>query len=338
MGDPHSYITPDVVADFSTVQLKDLGHNRVQVSGVKGYEPTPFYKISMAYRDGYKCSGNILISGPQARKKAESFHTTFWNRCHNAEFLETGTEFIGWNACHRSLGHKEDGNEVLLRLSVRSRSDSELKTFRKLISSLILSGPPGVTVLSEGVGKLQSVVSYWPSLISKNLVHARIACGEEVEQVNGTLFGNYAPKTTADDLAHRPSRGLADLFSDKASNKDGEWLSYYDLCLARSGDKGDTANIGVIARSEGAYEFLKADLTAQKVKDLFQEFCSGKVTRFRLDGLLGLNFLLEKSLGGGGSRSLRADAQGKTFSQALLRQKVFVPSHVINSGLSLSKE
>ena len=59
MGDPHSYITPDVVADFSTVQLKDLGHNRVQVSGVKGYEPTPFYKISMAYRDGYKCSGNI---------------------------------------------------------------------------------------------------------------------------------------------------------------------------------------------------------------------------------------------------------------------------------------
>lgn len=328
MGDPHSYITPDVVADFSTVQLKALTENRVEVSGIKGYEPTHFYKVSMAYSDGFKCSGCILISGPEARKKAETFSSIFWKRCKQSHFLETHTEYIGWNACHRSLGHEDDGNEVLLRLSVRSSSEAELKIFRKLISALILSGPPGVTVLSDGIGKVHSVISYWPALIAKDLAKARIALGSEDIVLENPALGDFRAEESSDQVAETATQTLAQTFEDSKAG-DGEWLSYYDLCLARSGDKGDTVNIGVLARSPKAFEFLKEHLTAQRIKNLFQEFCSGPVKRFRLETLHGLNFLLEKSLGGGGSRSLRSDAQGKTFSQALLRQKVFVPVSVI---------
>lgn len=329
MGDPHSYITPDLVADFTSVQLKQVDNNKVQISGVKGFEPTPFYKVSMAYKDGFKCSGSILISGPEAKKKAETFNSIFWKRCDKSSFLETHTEYIGWNSCHRSLGHQDDGNEVLLRLNVRSSSEADLKTFRKMISSLILSGPPGVTVLNDSIGKVHSVVSYWPALIPKNLVHARIACGDEDILLENPAVGHYSPKSSSDQTAKSANQSLVECFRESEKGE-GEFVRFYEICLARSGDKGDTVNIGVIARSPKAYEFLKGYLTAQKVKNLFQEFCGGQVTRYTLDGLLGLNFLLEKSLGGGGSRSLRADSQGKTFSQALLRQKVLVPISILN--------
>ncbi|MEZ4742211.1 MAG: acyclic terpene utilization AtuA family protein [Bdellovibrionota bacterium] len=112
MGNPKAYLTPDVVADFSTIKLEQAGKNRVKVFGIKGYEPTDLYKISMAYRDGYKAQGSIVISGPNARAKAEAFADIFWNRA-GEDFLERDTEYYGWNACHRSLGHAEDGNEIL---------------------------------------------------------------------------------------------------------------------------------------------------------------------------------------------------------------------------------
>ena len=332
MGDPHCYITPDVVADFTTVHLSQEGPNRVLVSGIKGYEPTPLYKVSMAYKDGFKCSGSILISGPQARKKAEKFSEIFWRRFEKSVFIETGTEYIGWNSCHRALSHQEDGVEILLRLSVRSATEGELKLFRKMISALILSGPPGVTVLSEGVGKAHSVVSYWPALLPKNLVHARIALAEDLKGsetvLSEPITGSFVAHSTADQETEIIKVGKNEALNAWQTGTGNEH-SFYEICLARSGDKGDTVNMGILARSPAAYAFIKEQVTAQRIKDLFQEFCHGRVTRFALDGLRGLNFLLEKSLGGGGSRSLRADAQGKTLSQAFLRQRVQIPAAIL---------
>ncbi|NBQ52622.1 MAG: DUF1446 domain-containing protein [Proteobacteria bacterium] len=243
MGNPHAYITPDVVADFATIRLTQDGTDRVRVSGIKGYEPTPFYKVSMAYADGFKSIGAIAMSGPDARAKAEVFAKNFWGRFEPNEFTETSTEYFGWNACHRSLGGTNDGNEILLRLGARSSDEKKLRRFGKFIPSLILSGPPGVCVIG--------------------------------------------------------------------------------------GDKGDMANIGIMARSSKAFAFLDQYLTAQRVKDLFQEICLGSVTRYRLPNMEGLNFLLDESLGGGGTVTLRTDAQGKTFAQALLRQKILIPKDVL---------
>ena len=172
MGDPRAYLTPDVVADFSTIHLEAAGPDRVQVRGVKGYEPTSLYKVSMAYEDGFKCVGEIAISGPDARQKAETFAAILWERAGET-FDARETEYFGFNACHKSLGHAQDGNEIILRLGVRDSNEKKLKKFAKLIPSLILGGPAGVSVLG-GVPRTQAIVSYWPALIPKTLLTPEI--------------------------------------------------------------------------------------------------------------------------------------------------------------------
>lgn len=330
MGNPKAYITPDVVADFSTINLTSKGDNRVEISGVKGYFPTQQYKVSMAYLDGYKAVGSIVISGPQARSKAEKFAEIFWKRCVDT-YRETITEYFGWNACHRSLGQSDEACEILLRLGVRDRDPEKVRRFGKGIPALILSGPPGVTVVG-GVPRAQSIVNYWPALLDKDLVSPEIKClGEGEDQstkVKEVAKGDF--DLTEKDPKVQSVEQLDDTIENTLTSfGKGERYSLSKICLGRSGDKGDSTNIGIMARSPSSYKFLKEKLTAQVVKNLFHELCLGRVSRYCLDNLLGLNFILEKSLGGGGSATLRADAQGKTFAQAILRQEVFIPKEIL---------
>ena len=331
MGSPTAYTTPDVVADFSSIKLEQAGPNRVRVFGIRGFEPTPLYKVSMAYEDGYKATGSIMISGPNARKKAEAFARIFWNRLAGP-FEETLTEYVGHDACHRSLVHQADGNEILLRLGARALDDKGLRLFGKTIPALILSGPPGVAVIG-GVPKPTKVMSYWPALMPKTAVEPKIALYErgriiEEKQVSTTPTGQFQPNELDAQVATKPSLSIEAAIKDHAQA--GSQI-LRNIALARSGDKGDTANIGVLARSQAAYDFLDKYLTAQRVKNWFQELCTGKVTRYSLPGMQGFNFLLEEALGGGGTRTLRIDAQGKTFAQALLAQKVQIPADVLNA-------
>ncbi len=329
MGNPQCYLTPDVVADFSSIRLRQDGKDRVHVSGIKGYEPTPLYKVSMAYSDGFKSVGSIVISGPHAREKAEAFRDIFWERC-GALFTEKESEFFGWNACHRSLVGKEDGNEIILRLGVRSSDKDALTTFAKTLPALILAGPPGVTA-TGGVPKPQSIVSYWPALMPKELVKPKIAMMSqgalgEIKVVESTPVGRFEPKNLTSEVASTPSMPVREAM---AAGGKFQLKPLGLIALGRSGDKGDTSNIGIMARSERAYRFLGEYLTAQRVKDLFQELCHGKVTRYALENLQGYNFLLDEALGGGGTKTLRVDAQGKTFAQALLGHHAPIPDDII---------
>lgn len=319
MGNPADYITPDVIADFTSIQLEQHSESEVRVSGIKGREPTELYKVSMAYQDGYKAIGSIIISGPRARNKAETFSKIFWARLGD-DFEETSTEYVGWNSCHRSLVGKEDGNEILLRLGARAKTEESIRTFGKLVPSLILSGPPGVAVLG-GVPKAQNVVSYWPALMPKSVCQPQIALLEglqivEEREVNSTQLGTSQAVTPASQTANQANQEISYMI-----NEFTDGIPLEKLCLARSGDKGDMVNIGVLARSEESFQFLEEFLTAQRVKNYFQELCHGTVTRYTLKNMLGFNFLLDQSLGGGGTKTLRIDAQGKTFAQALLAQK-----------------
>ncbi len=327
MGNPKSYITPDVIADFSSIKLRDLGTNRVEVFGIRGFEPTPLYKVSMAYRDGFKNTGLIAISGPNARRKAETFADIFWQKV-GSDFADVQTEYVGWNACHQSLGGATEGNEILLRLGARDDDAEKLVQFAKTIPTLILGGPPGVTVVG-GVPKPAEVISYWPALLDKNAVMPRVAIlgsdgvFQEVPETKGCLVGNFQEPQQMCQTATKASMPIKQAMCENGTH------TFLDIALARSGDKGDTCNVGVIARSQEAYEFLKEFLTAQRMKDLFQELCLGKVTRYELPSLYGFNFMLENALGGGGTLTLRLDAQGKTFAQALIRQKVNIPERVL---------
>jgi len=326
MGNPKSYISPDVIADFSTIQLTDDGENRVKVHGVKGYPSTHFYKVSIAYADGYKASGSIIVSAPDALAKAQVFSDIFWQRIGNS-FEKTNTEFVGFNASHKNMSENMEANEILLKFDVYDSNADKLSEFSKNIAPLILSGPQGVAV-TGGRPRIQSVMTYWAALIPKHLITSKVSVFDQNGNVEKQfeISGITGYEADYKDISEKtlPTVISTEKWSDKCKT-----LKFKDICLARSGDKGDTANIGVIARSEKLYDFIRHYLTAEKVKEMFAEICMGDVKRYELDNLNALNFLLHQSLDGGGTKSLMIDAQGKTFASALLNQKVEVPENLL---------
>ena len=327
MGDPHNYITPDVVCDFSTLKLTQQGKDRVLVTNACGRPPTAMHKVSMCYRDGYKASGSIVVSGPQALAKARKFAEIFQQRIAGAQdreaLEEILIEYCGQDACHRSLGGSIEGDEILLRLSARASTREKLQKFIKLVPALILSGPPGVAIIG-GAPRVQEVISYWPALLPKEAVTAKVA----VYGKQGDTVVSIVPPSSVPPDPTFPAPQVAIQVGASEMPTTGQRVPLSALCLARSGDKSDAANIGVLARNDVSYAFLAKYLTAQCVKNYFRDICQGEVKRYELPQLLGFNFILAKSLGGGGTKSLRIDPQGKTLAQALLRQEVYVPDDV----------
>ena len=335
MGEPQSYLTPDVIADFASIRLEPGGPDRVRVSGVRGRPPTDLLKVSMAYADGFKAGGALIISGPDARAKADTFADVFWRRLDSELELaglprleHTCTERVGDDATHRQLSPPRQASEILLRLSARTARRDSLELFRKLLPSMILSGPAGVAV-TGGAPAVSEVVSYWPALLPRDLVLAMVRV---LEERGG---GRLEPVLATEPLPWPPTPGPA-----PAPALDDPWPAFPDagprarvplmrIAHARSGDKGDTANIGLIGRSGECYAWMRDHIGAGQVKAWFQGHCRGAVRRHPVPRLWALNFLLEETLGGGGTMSLFIDAQGKTLAQAMLRCELELPEALL---------
>lgn len=177
IGDPKDYITPDCIADFTSIHLEDVGKNKVRVYNVKGLPATPFYKVSMSYSDGYSASGSLTYSWPDALEKAEAADKILRTRLDDLglKFDEVRAEFQGYNACHGPIARKiDEPNEVVLRFSVRSSDRNSVERFGKELAPLILTGPPGVTGFAGGRPKPSDVVAYWPALIPKTEVTPQV--------------------------------------------------------------------------------------------------------------------------------------------------------------------
>lgn len=176
MGDPKHYITPDCVADFTTIQLARAGKDRVAVSGVRGEPATDFLKVSVSYFYGYKAVGTLVYSWPDALKKAKKADKILRARLDDLglEFEETLTEFVGVDATHGRLAGPPDPNiaEVQLRVGVRARERGPVERFSREIAPLILNGPPSVTGFAGGRPKVEEIVAYWPALIRKEEIGA----------------------------------------------------------------------------------------------------------------------------------------------------------------------
>lgn len=328
MGDPSGYISPDVIADFTTIKLVQEGPERVKISNVKGYPATPYYKVSMSYIDGLTTSGTLIVSGPDAYSKARKIKDIFWNRL-GVSYQKQNTEYVGFNACHLNLATPNEPNEILIRFSVYDEDREKLESFSKNIAPLILSGPPGMAV-TGGRPRISQVITYWPALIRKDLVKSRLKIlddrGEIIEEQTLDSITGYESDFKSETADYQETKQGETLEHDE-----GVTVKLKDLCLARSGDKGDTANIGVVARNQDIYQYLKKHLTAGVVKYMFKEHCKGRVVRYSLDNLQALNFLLESSLDDGGTKSLRIDAQGKTYAQAFLKQEIMVPDSLLKT-------
>jgi len=173
MGDPRSYITPDVIADFTTIRLADDGQDRVRVSGIKGKPPTDKLKVSIAYQAGFKAVGTLVYAWPDALDKAELADKVLRERLHRLglRFDHVLAEFVGASATHGHLaGDQRNAPEVQLRFGVRGSNRAMVERFTREIAPLVLNGPPSVTGFAGGRPKVEEIVAYWPALIDKSVV------------------------------------------------------------------------------------------------------------------------------------------------------------------------
>lgn len=317
ISDPRIYQSPDVIADFTSFTLEEVGENRVKISGAKGQKPTDMLKVSTNYNAGFKTVGMLVISGPDAVAKGKTFAEMFWDRVGSEGFIERRTDFVGAHACWgESAAPSIEPNEILLRFAARAETKDPLKKMSRELAGLILAGPPGVTVFG-GRPTVMPAYGFWPALIPREKVKARLLFqGEE------SVFDCHTGPCGKPEIARFPTLDSPQLTGDTIKVPLGR------IAHARSGDKGDLANIGVIALTPELYPEIIREVTVEKIAEFFRSNVKGPIKQYRLDNLNALNFVLHGALDGGGTVSLLLDNQGKTLSQALLTMEVEV-----NAGL-----
>ncbi len=328
--DPNNYFSPDVIADFNSIIIEEKEQNMIWIKNAKGKAPTNFYKVSMGYEDGYKISGELILSGPNVLKKAQIVQEIIECKI-SKEFYRYNVDWIGYNSCHGSLVSLKDTNEILIRFSAHDYDKEKLEEFSRIIPSIILSAPPGITY-TGGRQKISEVIAYYPTLIEKSSIKSNVMVLNPENKhflISSPIFEKYSRDFNKNNVQISGDIIKFDLTKIYEEDKKYIEVSFYDICLARSGDKGDKINIGVIARSKEIYDFLKENLTSDFMKFLFKDICKGKVYRYEAPNLNAFNFVLENSLDGGGTRSLRIDTQGKTIAQAFLNQRIKIPEELL---------
>ena len=177
LGDPQRYITPDCTADFTSIQLEDVGVNRVRVSGIKGGMRPPTLKLSISYSNGWRAIGTLVYSWPQALNKARAADRVVRARLESLglRFDEVYTEFFGVNACHGAAAPpNRDPPEVQLRIGVRGQDRKAVDRFTRELIPLVLNGPPGATGFGEGRPPVREIVAYWSALIPREEIQTSV--------------------------------------------------------------------------------------------------------------------------------------------------------------------
>jgi Acyclic terpene utilisation family protein AtuA len=323
IGDPRAYILPDVICDFTGVRLVQDGTDRVLVTGARGRAPSATYKVSATYPGGYGAVGTMVVAGVDATAKARRNGEAILRKARRmlaelglGDFSETTLQIVGAESLYGANAQPASMHvrEVVLRLAVRHPKSEGAELFSKEYVGSGLSMATGRCGLTTGRPSVSPVVRLHSFLIHKRKVPVAV-------RVDG------APVP----LPHAVAIGSADLVPPPASVP-GEMppgrrveVPLIRLAVARSGDKGNDANIGVMARRAEYLAAIRAALTPAAVKHYFAHFAEGEVERFDLPGINALNFVLHESLGGGGTSSLRLDTQAKTYAQLLLGFPVPVP-------------
>ncbi|HYH48654.1 MAG TPA: acyclic terpene utilization AtuA family protein [Acidimicrobiia bacterium] len=324
MGAPQ-YLAPDCIARFDSIRLSQDGPDRVKVSGVVGEPPPEKLKVSVSFSHGYRAFGRLVVTGPDTLAKAEKVAQLVWESAGGTDLYEdTATQFLAWNATHPPLTDSEP-SEIMVQLAVRDSDAGKINNrFGVQVVPRVLGSVPGITVLADqGRPRASDVVGYWPALIDRSSVPMRVVVGDDEVEAPYLDLASAAPAgpTFTPDRLPSPTGGNGGPTVKVPLSR---------LCLARSGDKGDTSNVGVIARSQAIYGWMLENLTAPFVKQRFAGVCKGEVERHEVPNLLACNFLLHESLGGGGTMSLILDAQGKTYAQYLLAAEVEVDASLLD--------
>jgi hypothetical protein len=324
IGDPRAYYLPDVVCDFTQVQLSQVAENRVALHGARGLPPSAQYKVSATYPDGFRCTASCLIAGLDAQKKAqrvsqaiiaktqEMFAARGW-----AAYSEVCVELLGSEATYGPHGQRSDTREIVLKIAVRHAKKEALILFSREIAQAATGMAPGLTGIVGGRPTVYPVIRLFSFLTDKSNCLLEVELDGQRSVVSLPEVGVFEPSLVAHYVPAPQPVGNADCT-----------VALVKLAVARSGDKGNHSNIGVMARQPEYLPWIAAALSEAAVAAWMQHVLdeqTGKVSRWYLPASHSLNFLLENALGGGGIASLRIDPQGKAFAQQLLEFPVPVP-------------
>lgn len=325
IGDPRQYMLPDVVCDWTDVCLKQIGENRVEVSNAKGLAPTAEYKVSATYMDGFRATGMLMVGGIDAAKKAHTVGSAIVERCNEmfaamqlGPFSEVNIEAIGAEDTYGEHARTASTREVFLKIAVKHPDKKALVVFSGEIAPAATGMTPGITGYFGGRPKVSPVIRLFSTRIAKEDVPVTVDFGNGQQTVAIALDGGFDASQVAEQAQE-----------ESPSGDDLVEVPLVKLAWGRSGDKGDHANIGIIARQADYLPWIRAALSTEAVKAYFSHICEGDVYRWGLPGLDALNFLLKNTLGGGGIASLRADPQGKCFAQMLLDYPISIPKALV---------
>ena len=325
IGNPKAYILPDVICDFSEVKITQTDKNKVHVSSSKGYEAPNSYKTCLTYKDGYRSGTYLTFYGENSTKKAQKFADAAIARSKKrisssnlGEFEAISTEILGSES---QFGNKLENTEVVLKIASKHNNKQAIEIFLKEISGLSLATPPGLSSFTgAGRAKPSPIIRLFSYLTPKSDIEVKI----DLDTKQEIFKDKISPKT---------NEALPGIFPEKVEQSEVE-IILKKLAWGRSGDKGNKANIGLIARKPEFIPYIWHSLTEKKLRETFQHFLGSKskIERFYLPGSNAINILISDVLDGGGMASIRNDPQAKGFAQILLMQKISI-SKLISDNL-----
>lgn len=326
IGDPASYLLPDVICDFRNVRCAQAGAERVRVTGARGRAPTATYKVSATYVDGFKCAATMTIVGFDAARKAQRTGEALLSRARALfethgypDFSDTRIEVLGSESAYfgpHALGAAT--REAVMHLAVAHPRKEALELFRRELAAAGTSWSPGTTG-GGGRPNVSPAIKQFAFLVEKTQLDPRIVIDGATHRVPQPPGAAASPPEPLPEDAHEAT------WRDPILSG----VPLIALAYGRSGDKGDTSNIGVMARRPEYLPLIAAQVTSESVAAYLAHLVKGPVTRYSLPGIDAFNFVCERALGGGGMASLRNDALGKGMAQILLSMPIRVPRDML---------
>lgn len=298
IGNPQAYLLPDVIADFSHVHLEQVGEHRVRVTGAKGQAPTTQYKVSATYPDGYRVLVSFLIAGREAPQKAQVIADAILTKCERVlamrsvpPFSEKSVEILGIESTYGDHAKTLNSREVVVKIAVKHMFKEACMFFASEIAQASTGMAPALAGIVGGRPKASPVIKLFSFLIDKNQVNVEI-------DFDGQRYPIEIPQGVSTEQLLTLTAGENAVYQG-----DEIEVPLIEIAHARSGDKGNHSNIGMIARKADYLPWIRAALTEQSVASYMQHVLDaekGRVIRYELPGLNALNFMLENALGGGG--------------------------------------
>ncbi|MGC6511910.1 MAG: acyclic terpene utilization AtuA family protein [Parvibaculales bacterium] len=335
IGDPQAYELPDVCCDFSAVQITQAGDDVVHVSHARGAAPSDKLKVSATFFDGFRAGTLLSFVGHECGEKAAHFAEMVVARTRQvlrernlADFTETSVEVLGADSHYGADATDAEGREVVLKLAIKHPDQKGAGIFLKEVSGMSLATPPGLAMFAGARPKPSPVVRLFSFLTAKEALTVEIHLSGEV-----VIFTPDTPSTSEQAPVPVPTPKPTSMPDTPDMQGEMTEVPLIKLAWGRSGDKGNKANIGIIARQAAYLPYIWHSLDESVLADRFAHFIdadrpASAVVRYLLPGSHAINFLIDKVLGGGGVASLRNDPQGKAFAQILLDQPISIPTHM----------